>query len=79
MHAVRAVIQRTHTSLAQLRRELSINPETVAKWRKHATVEDMKTGRTEPRSTVMTEAVEAMVVAFLRHTLLHLDDCLYAL
>ncbi len=39
----------------------------------------MKTGPSEPRSTVLTEADEAMVVAFRRHTLLPLDDCLYAL
>ena len=32
-----------------------------------------------PRSTVLTEAEEAMIVAFRRHTLLPLDDCLYAL
>jgi transposase InsO family protein len=51
----------------------------VAKWRKRATVEDMKTGPTEPRSTVLTEAEEAAIVAFRRHTLLPLDDCLYAL
>ena len=50
-----------------------------AKWRKRATVEDMKTGPSEPRSTVLTEAEEAMIVAFRRHTLLPLDDCLYAL
>jgi len=30
----------------------------------------MKTGPAEPRSTVLTEAEEAMVVAFRRHTLL---------
>ena len=78
-HAVRAAIQRSQTSLAQLSRELGINPKTVAKWRKRATVEDLKTGPTEPRSTVLTEAEEAMVVAFRRHTLLPLDDCLYAL
>jgi hypothetical protein len=51
----------------------------VAKWRKRATVEDLKTGPKEPRSTVLTEAEEAMIVAFRRHTLLPLDDCLYAL
>jgi hypothetical protein len=58
---------------------LGINPKTVAKWRKRATVEDMKTGPTEPRSTVLTEAEEAAIVAFRRHTLLPLNDCLYAL
>jgi hypothetical protein len=78
-HAVRAAIQRSQASLSQLSRELGINPKTVAKWRKRATVEDMKTGPKEPRSTVLTEAEEAVVVAFRRHTLLPLDDCLYAL
>ena len=54
-------------------------PQTVAKWRKRATAKDLKTGPMEPRSTVLTEAEEAMAVAFQRHTLLPLDDCLYAL
>jgi hypothetical protein len=39
----------------------------------------MKTDPTELRSTVLTEAEQAMVVAFRRHTLLPLDDCPYAL
>ncbi|MEF9606154.1 hypothetical protein O4J55_29050, partial [Paracoccus sp. PXZ] len=68
-HAVRAAIQRSQASLAQLSRELGINPKTVAKWRKRATVEDLKTGPTEPRSTVLSEAEEAAIVAFRRHTL----------
>ncbi len=78
-HAVRAAIQRSQASLSQLSQELGINPKTVAKWRRRATVEDMKTGPREPRSTVLTETEEAMIVAFRRHTLLPLDDCLYAL
>jgi transposase-like protein len=55
-HAVRAAIRRSQASLAQPSRELGINPRTVAKWRKRATVEDMKTGPSYPRSTVMTGA-----------------------
>lgn len=78
-HAVRAAIQRSQASLATLSREFGINPKTVAKWRKRATVEDLKTGPKEPRSTTLTEAEEAMVVAFRRHTLLPLDECLFAL
>ena len=77
--AIRAAIQRSQASLAQLSQELGINPKTVAKWRKRVTVEDLKTGPKEPRSTTLTEVEEAMVVAFRRHTLLPLDDCLYAL
>ena len=78
-HAVRAAIQRSQASLATLSRELGINPKTVAKWRKRATVEDLKTGPNALHSTTLTEAEEAAVVAFRRHTLLPLDDCLYAL
>jgi transposase-like protein len=78
-HAVRAAIQRSQASLAQLSREFGIDPKTVSKWRKRATVEDLKTGPKEPRSTVPTEEEEAAIVAFRRHTLLPLDDCLYAL
>jgi len=51
----------------------------VAKWRKRSSVADERTGPKEPRSTVLTVEEEAVVVAFRRHTLLPLDDCLYAL
>ena len=78
-HAVRAAIQRSQASLATLSRELGINQETVAKWRKRQTVEDPKTGPKESRSMIRTEAEEATIVASRRHTLLPLDDCLYAL
>ena len=78
-HAVRTAIQLSQSSLATLNRELGINPKTVSKWRKLQTVEDLKTGPREPRSTILTEAEEATVVAFRRHTLLPLDDCLNAL
>ena len=78
-HAVRAAIQRLQASLAFLSKELGINPKPVSKWRKRATVEDLKTGPREPRSRILTEAEEAIIVVFRRHTLLPLDDCLYAL
>jgi transposase InsO family protein len=42
-------------------------------------VSDLPTGPKEPRSTVLSPADEAIIVAFRRHTLLPLDDCLYAL
>ena len=78
-HAVRAAIQRSQASSAALSRTYGINPKTVLKWRKRATVEDLKTGPKEPRSTVLSPEEEATIVAFRRHTLLPLDDCLYAL
>jgi len=78
-HAVRATIQRSQASAAELSRTYGINPKTVFKWRKRATVEDRKTGPKEPHSTVPSNDEEAIIVAFRRHTLLPLDDCLYAL
>jgi integrase len=36
-------------------------------------------GPKEPRATVLTVEEEAIIVAFRRHTLLPLDDCLYGL
>ena len=78
-HSVRAAIQRSQASAAELSRTYGINPKTVLKWRERATVEDRKTGPREPHSTVLHRDEEAMIVAFRRHTLLPLDDCLYAL
>jgi hypothetical protein len=51
----------------------------VAKWRKLCSVADLPTGPKTPRSTVLTVEQEAIIVAFRKHTLLPLDDCLYAL
>ena len=73
-HAIRATIQRSQATTAALSRQLGINVKTVAKWRKRETLEDRKTG-----PTVLSSSEEAMIVAFRRHTLLPLDDCLYAL
>ena len=38
-----------------------------------------RSGPKEPRSTVLSIEEEVIIVAFRRHTLLPLDDCLYAL
>ena len=69
----------SQASLATLSPDPGTNPKTVAQWRKRETVEDLKTGPKEARSTVLSEAEKATVDAFRRHTLLPLDDCLYAL
>jgi transposase InsO family protein len=61
-----------------LSKELVIASKTVVKWWKRATIEDSKAGPKEPRSTVLTEAEDAAIVAFRRHMLLPPDDCLYA-
>jgi transposase InsO family protein len=77
--AVRRAIQHPQESLRALARRHGINPKTVAKWKKRTSVQDQRTGPKDPRSTVLTLQEEAIVVAFRRHTLLPLDDCLYAL
>ena len=62
-----------------LARRHGISPKTVAKWRKRESTADRRTGPAVPRSTVLSVEQEAIVVAFRKHTLLPLDDCLYAL
>jgi hypothetical protein len=42
-------------------------------------VADLPIGPKDPKSTVLSVEQEAIVIAFRRHTLLPLDDCLYAL
>ena len=74
--AIRRAIQHSQASLRGLAKRYGINPKTVAKWRKRTSVADLRTGPREPRSTVLSAEHEAMVVAFRRHTLLPLDDCL---
>ena len=77
--AIRRAIQHSQASLRQLAKRYGINPKTVAKWRRRSSVADLPTGPQQPRSTVLSVEDEAVVVAFRRHTLLPLDDCLYAL
>jgi transposase InsO family protein len=76
---VRRAIQRSSDSLRALSKRYGINPKTVAKWKKRTSVADLPTGPRTPRSTVLSIEDEAVIVAFRRHTLLPLDDCLYAL
>ena len=77
--AVRRAIQHSQESLRVLAGRYNINPKTVAKWKKRSGVTDLKTGPTQPHSSTLTVEDEAIIVAFRRHTLLPLDDCLYAL
>ena len=77
--AVRRAIQHSQESLRGLAKRYGVNPKTVAKWKKRTSTVDVPTGPREPRSTVLTPEEEAVIVAFRRHTLLPLDDCLYAL
>src|SRR5829696_110124 len=77
--AVRRAIQLRQESVRALARRFGVSPTTVQKWRKRSTTADAKMGPKVARSTVLTPEEEAIVVAFRGHTLLPLDDCLYAL
>src|SRR6202008_4616968 len=77
--AVRRAIQNSQESLRALAMRFGINQKTVAKWKERETVADLPTGPKEAKSTVLSIEEEAIIVAFRRHTLLPLDDCLYLL
>ena len=77
--AVRRAIQHSQESLRALAQRYGINQKTVAKWKKREAVSDLPTGPKNPKSTVLSIEQEAIIVAFRKHTLLPLDDCLYAL
>ena len=77
--AIRRAIQNSQASLRALSRRYGINQKTVAKWKKRTSVADLPTGPKNPKSTVLSIEEEAIIVAFRKHTLLPLDDCLYSL
>ena len=77
--AIRRAIQNSEASLRALSARYGINQKTVAKWRKRTSVADLPTWPKDAKSTVLTLDEEAIIVAFRRHTLLPLDDCLYSL
>ena len=77
--ALRRAIQHSQASIRALARRYGINPKTIAKWKRRTTTADAPMGPKVPRSTVLSKEEEAIIVAFRKHTLLPLDDCLYAL
>jgi len=77
--AVRRTIQHSQESIRTLAGRYGINPKTVAKWKRRCSTVDAPMGPKAPRSTVLSKEEEAIVVAFRKHTLLPLDDCLCAL
>ena len=77
--AVRRAIQLRQESVRAAAKRYGVSPTTIQKWRARQTTIDARMGPKEVRSTVLTPEEEAIVVAFRQHTLLPLDDCLYAL
>ena len=76
---MRRAIQRSEASVRALALRHGISPTTVQKWRRRQTTDDVAMGPRQAQSCVLSAEQEAVVVAFRRHTLLPLDDCLYAL
>src|SRR6266540_988034 len=76
---IRGCIQNSQASIAKLAQQYGLNPKTVAKWKKRTFIQDALMGPKERRSSVLSLEEEAAIVAFRKHTLLPLDDCLYAL
>ena len=72
-------IQNHKERVRKLSEKYSLNPKTVLKWKKRDYEQDLPMWPKNPRSTVLSRAEEAVCVAFRKHTLLPLDDCLYAL
>jgi hypothetical protein len=76
--AVRRAIQRSEESVRALARRHGISPTAVQKWRKRTSAVDARMGPKAIHSTTLSTEDEAMIVAFRRHALLPLDDCLYS-
>ena len=77
--AVRRAIQNSQGSLRALAKRQGIKPKTVAKWRGRNSTADVGPDPKDAQSTVLSIEEEARIVAFLKHTRLPFDDCLYAL
>ena len=77
--AIRRAIQQSQASLQVLAKRYGINPKTVAKWKRRNTTDDLPTGPKTARHRKLTAEEEETIVQFREHTLLPLDDCLYAL
>jgi transposase-like protein len=72
-------IRASAESLRALAKRYGINPKTVAKWKKRSSSEDLPRGSKAGRHRKLTAEEESIVVQFREHTLLPVDDCLYAL
>lgn len=73
---VRAELQAAQAPTCTLAARYHLNPKTVRKWRGRTGTADAPMGPRQPRSSVLTEAEEAIIVEFRRRTLLPLDDVL---
>ena len=77
--STRKKIQDSKESLKKLAKRYGITVSTVLKWKKRDFVHDAPRGENRRHSTVLSRQEEALIVAFRKHTLLPMDDCLYSL
>jgi hypothetical protein len=77
--AIRAAIQTSTLSIRALARKYGLNPKTVAKWKSRPSTADLPMGPVRPRPKNLSAEDEGNCIGFRMHTLLPLDDCLYAL
>ena len=77
--ATRREIRNCKESIAKAARRFNVNPKTIIKWKKREDSKDLSMGPKKIRSTVLSEAEEAAIVAFRKITELPLDDVLYSL
>ena len=76
---VRTAIRDSGESLRVLARRHGLNPKTVAKWKRRDSSDELPRGPKPGRHGRLTAEEEDIIVRFRQHTLLPLDDCLYAL
>lgn len=77
--ALRAEIQSSPLSIRAMARKHGINPKTVAKWRSRPSTDELPMGPHHPRARILSMEEEGTCIGFRTHTMLPLDDCLYAL
>ena len=75
----RRAIQRSGESLRALAARYGINPKTAAKWKNRESTADLPRGPKLGKHQKLTAEEVSIIVQFREHTMLPLDDCLYAL
>jgi transposase-like protein len=66
--------QRSKEKTSALAQRYGLSRTTITKWRSRATTTNAPMGPSQPTSTVLSPAQEAVIVEFRRRTLLPLDD-----
>ena len=77
--AVRRAIRASSESASVLARRYGIDPKTAAKWKNREHAGNLPRGPKAGLHRKLTDEEESIVVQFREHTLLPLDDCLFAL